>query len=78
MNHHCNDAVSHFAVDSIPYQSNTRYFDRIVCFMSGCLSEPIARCVLCSKHSCYLHLQTCIQHHSHEIEIVNRLELFNY
>lgn len=74
MIHHCNDAVRYFSGKRLTSESNRNFVDRIVCFMSGCLAKPIAKCVLCSKYSCYAHLQTCLQHHSHEIEIINRVK----
>ena len=43
----------------------------IDCIIDGCLAIPIARCILCSKYYCYIHVQLCLQLHSNEIEIIN-------
>lgn len=74
MNYHYNDAVNYISEKRLNSKSNRKIVNMMVCFMSGCLAKPIARCVLCSKYSCYAHLQICLQLHSNEIEIINRLK----
>lgn len=71
MNCHYNDAIHYISEKRSTSKSNRNFVNKIVCFMNGCLTRPIARCVLCSKYSCYAHLQLCLQLHSHEIEIIN-------
>ena len=71
MKHHYHDAVHYISEKKLPSESNRNLVGRAICFMSGCLAKPIARCILCTKYSCYAHLQICLQDHSNEIEIIN-------
>ena len=74
-NNHLNDTIDNITTkkrllkDSIGDLRN-----KIDCIVNGCLAIPIARCILCSKYYCYLHVQLCLQVHSNEIEIINPLK----
>ena len=72
MKHHDDDAVYYISGKKLIPQSERNLVERVICFMSGCLAKPVARCVLCSKYSCYAHLQICLHDHSNDIEIINQ------
>ena len=76
MKHHYNDAVRYISEKKLTPESNRNLVNRVMCFMHGCLAKPIARCVICSKYSCYAHLQICLMDHSNEIEIINQFKSF--
>lgn len=74
MNHHYNDAIRYISEKRLSSKSNRKVVNAIACFVSGCFAKPIAKCLLCSKYSCYVHLQLCLQLHSSEIEVINQLK----
>jgi hypothetical protein len=75
MNNHPNDAIDNITVDKRFLEESKRGLrNKINCIINGCLAIPIARCILCSKYYCYVHIQLCLQLHSNEIEIINQLK----
>lgn len=46
----------------------------ISCVNDGCLEEPMAQCLRCTKYYCYEHIQLCFQIHPNEIEITRPMK----
>ena len=75
MNNHPNDAIDNLTTEKrFLKESNRDLGNKINCNIIGCLAMPIARCILCSKYCCYVHVRFCLQLHSNEIEIINPLK----
>ena len=75
MNNHLKDATDNITTEKrFLKESNGDLRNKIDCIVNGCLAIPIARCILCSKYYCYVHVQFCFQIHSNEIEIINPLK----
>ena len=63
MNNHLNDAIDNITTKKRFLKgSNGGLRNKIDCIVNGCLAIPIARCILCSKYYCYVHVQLCISH----------------
>ena len=72
MNYHLNDAIDNITTEKRFLKESIRGLrNKIDCIIYGCCAMPIARCIVCSKHYCYTHVQSCLQLHSNEIEIIN-------
>lgn len=74
MKNHLHDVKNNISNTSISSMSSGNLANFIRCIYEGCLVTPIARCIICSKYYCYLHLQTCFQIHPNDIEIIRPLQ----
>ncbi len=75
MYNHPNDAIDYISTKKrFLKESDGDQRNKIDCIINGCLAIPIARCILCSKYYCYIHVQLCLQTHPNEIEIINPLK----
>ncbi len=69
------DKNSFHSISENPIQSKTKPLETIFnCSKNDCLGEAIARCEMCSKYYCYLHVQEDL-HPLESIEIINHSEI---
>jgi hypothetical protein len=76
LDNHCNDINSNISKNQLAKRSNTISKKPIIisCVNDGCLEEPMAQCLRCSKYYCYEHIQLCFQIHPNEIEIIKPMK----
>jgi hypothetical protein len=71
---HLNDVVNDISKSHRYIRSNSLNATEISCFYNDCLADPMAKCLRCSKYSCYEHIQLCFQIHPNEIEIIRSMK----
>ena len=69
------DNNSFHSISENPILNKTKPLETIFnCSKNDCLVKAIARCELCSKYYCYLHVQEDL-HPLESIEIINHAEI---